>query len=83
MKSNEAMIFAVMNAFFSNCVEKPEKFRTEFEPVTSGYRCKALNQLSYEDTDVGSWSVVGSSVPVMNESMNEMNHILNCRYGIK
>ena len=26
------------------------------------------NQLSYEATDVGSWSFVGSNVPVMNES---------------
>ena len=51
--------------------------------MTSGYQCKALNQLSYEDTDVVSWSVVGSNVPVMNESTNEMNHILNCRYEIK
>ena len=39
------------------------------------------NQLSYEATDVGSWSFVGSNVPVMNESTNEMiyemDHILN------
>ena len=38
------------------------------------------NQLSYEATDVGSWSFEGSNVPVLNESMNkmiyEMNHIL-------
>ena len=27
------------------------------------------NQLSYEATDVGSWSFVGSNVPVRNESM--------------
>ena len=44
MKSNEAMIFAVMRAIFCNCVEKPEKFRTStgFEPVTSRFRCDAL-----------------------------------------
>ena len=30
------------------------------------------NQLSYEPTDVGSWSFVGSNVPVINESMNVM-----------
>ena len=39
------------------------------------------NQLSYEATDVGKWSIVGPNVPVMNASMNEMihemNHILN------
>ena len=28
MKSSEAMIFAVMNAIFYNCIEKPEKFST-------------------------------------------------------
>ena len=37
------------------------------------------NQLSYEATDVGSWSFVGSNDPVRNESMingiYEMNHI--------
>ena len=43
-KSSEAMIFAVINAIFCNCVEKPEKFRTStgFEPVTSRFRCDAL-----------------------------------------
>ena len=54
---------------------------TGFEPVTSRY------QLSYEPTDVGNWSFVGSNFPVRNESMNEMiyeiNHILNCGYEIK
>ena len=45
------------------------------------------NQLSYEATDVESWSFVDSSVSVMNESMNEVihetNHVLNCAYEIK
>ena len=47
---------------FCNCVEKPENFRTSagFEPVTSQFRCDALTELSYEATDVGSWSFVGS-----------------------
>lgn len=40
------------------------------------------NELSYEATDVGGWLFVGSYVPVMSESMDEvlceMNHILNC-----
>ena len=33
---------------FSNCLEKPEKVRTstEFEPVTSRYRCDALRNFS-------------------------------------
>ena len=32
------------------------------------------NELSYEATDVGSWSLnfMGLNVPVMNESMSEM-----------
>ena len=30
------------------------------------------NQLSYEATDVGSWSIVGSNFPVRNDLMNEM-----------
>ena len=46
------------------------------------------NQLSYEATNVGSLPFVGSNVPEMNESMNEMiyemNHILNCgSYEVK
>ena len=30
---------------------------------------RSSNQLSYEATDVGSWSFVGSNGPVRNESM--------------
>ena len=30
------------------------------------------NQLSYEATDAGSWSFVGSNIPVMNDLMSEM-----------
>ena len=45
------------------------------------------NRVSYEATDVGSWSFVCSNVPVRNESMThmlyEMNHTLNCGYEIK
>ena len=138
------MIFAVTNAIFYNCAEKPEKFRTStgFEPVTTRFRCDDLtnwamksltlgtghlwvlmvswgmnqwwngiwnesyelgsyernflqlcreawkiqdfngvwtrdhaipvrrsNQLSYEATDVGSWSFVGSNGAMRNESM--------------
>ena len=38
------------------------------------------NQLSYEATDVGSWSFVSSNEPVKNgcEVIYEMFHILNC-----
>ena len=40
MKSNKAVIFAVVKANFCNCMEKPEEFRTStgFELVTSRYR---------------------------------------------
>ena len=58
-------------------IEKAEKFRisTGFEPVTS--RC----QLSYEATDIGSWSFVGSNEPIRNECevIYEIFHILNCK----
>ena len=38
------------------------------------------NQLSYEATDIGSWSFVSSNEPVKNgcEVIYEMFHILNC-----
>ena len=39
------------------------------------------NQLSYEATDVGSGSFVGSKVPVMNESMNKVIYKMNGRRG--
>ena len=44
MKSSEAMNLAVLNTTFSNCIEKPEKYRTSigFEPVTSQWWCNAL-----------------------------------------
>ena len=66
MKSSEAMIVAVMNGIFFNCVEKPEEFRTStgFEISVRRY-----NQLSYGATDVGNWSFVASNVPVRNKSM--------------
>ena len=38
------------------------------------------NQLSYEATDLGSWSFVGSKKPVRNQCViYEIFHILNCR----
>ena len=42
------------------------------------------NQLSYEATDVGSWSFVSSNEPVKNgcEVIYEMFHILNCGFEI-
>ena len=43
------------------------------------------NQLSYEDTDIGSWLFVGRKEPVRNECevIYEMFHILNCGCEIK
>ena len=49
---------------FRNCVKKPEEFRTRDLEIP----VRRSNQLSYEATDVGSWSFVGSNVPVRNES---------------
>ena len=49
-------------------LQLPENFRTStgFEPLAIPVR--RSNQLSNETTDFGSWSFVGSNVPVMNES---------------
>ena len=59
---------------FSDCVEKPEKFRTStgFKPCDLVMPVRCSNQLSYEATDVENWSFVGSDVPMMNESAKEM-----------
>ena len=48
-----------------------KKFRTStgFEPVTSRFTGAMLYQLSYEATDVGSRSIVGSYVPVKEMSV--------------
>ena len=63
-------------------MEKPEEFRTSTGLTRDlAIPVRRSNQLSYEATDVGSWSFVGSYFPVRNESMNEMiyemNHLLN------
>ena len=51
----------------------------------SNERNLSLDQLSYEATDVGSWSFVSSNEPVKNgcEVMYEMFHVLNCGVEIK
>ena len=45
---------------FCNCVKKPENFRTSTGVWTRDLAIpvRRSNQLSYEDTDVGSWSFV-------------------------
>ena len=57
-----------------NCVKKPEKIQ-DFNGVST--RDPAINsamlyQLSYEGTDVGSRSIVGSYVPVKKMSVNDI-----------
>ena len=79
-----------MKAICSNFVEKPEKFKisTVFEPVNSRCRCDVLTNWAMKlRMLIGSWSFVGSYLPLMNESTNKMiyeiNHILNCEYIIQ
>ena len=59
-----------------------KKFRTStgFEPVTSRFTGAMLYQLSYEATDVGSRSIVGSYVPVKEMSANDIwnKSYMNC-----
>ena len=50
---------------------KKSRTLTGFKPVTSRYRVM-LYQLSYEATDVGSRSIVGSYVPVKEMSVNDI-----------
>ena len=66
-----------------NCVrslKKKNRTSTGFEPATRRIPARCSNQLSYEATDVGSWSVMCSYVAV--KEMNvidvyEINHIRN------
>ena len=83
MKSSAAMILAVMSAIFA--IAQRSLKSQDFNGVWTrdlAMPVRRSNQLSYEATDVGSWSFVGSNVPVMNESTNEklyeMDRILNC-----
>ena len=57
-----------------NCVKKPEKKIQDFNGVWTrdlAITGAMLYQLSYEATDVGSRSVVGSYVPVKEMSVND------------
>ena len=60
--------------FMQLCKEAWKKFRTStgFEPVTSRFAGAMLYQLSYEATDIGSRSIVGSYVPVKEMSVNDI-----------
>ena len=58
---------AVMSANF-NCVKKPENFQ-DFNRVLTcdlAIPVQCSNQLSYEATDVGSRSLLGSQLPVIS-----------------
>ena len=49
----------------SECVRASERAsKRKFRAIP----VRRSNQLSYEATDVGSWSFMGSNVPVRNES---------------
>ena len=67
--------------------EAGKKFRTStgFEPVTSRFTGAMLYQLSYEATDVGSRSIVGSYVPVKEMSVNDIwnKSYMNCGNEMK
>ena len=71
MKSSEAMILAVMNAIAPDLSFEylPRRLRSQkIHLFCSLIPLRGSNQLSYESTDAGSWSFVGSNVPVRNES---------------
>ena len=58
-----------------NCVKKPEKIQ-DFNGVWTrdlAITGVMLYQLSYEATDVGSRSIVGSYVPVKEMSVNDIS----------
>ena len=72
-----------------NCIKKPEKkFRTstgfKLNPWTRDTGVM-LYQLSYEATDVGSRSTVGSYVPVKEMSVNDIGNksYMNCGNEMK
>ena len=51
---------------YSPIITEPEAREPEARDLAIPVR--RSNQLSYEATDIGSWSFVGSNVPVRNES---------------
>ena len=82
------MILAVINAIIYE-IEYIEAWKSQdfnrvwTHDLAMPVRCS--NQLSYEATDVGSWSVVGPKEPVRNECevIYEIFHILNLGCEIK
>ena len=83
---NEGMIVAVKRNL-CNCVKKPEK-NSGLQRGLNPWPCDTgamLYQLSYEATDVGSRSVVGSYVPVKEMSVYDIwnESYMNCGNEIK
>ena len=61
------------------CVKKPEKIQ-DFNGVWTrdlAIPVRCSNQLSYEATDVGSRSIVGSYVPVKEMNVNDV-YVYDC-----
>ena len=71
IKSSKAMNLAVKDAISAIAAFNGVGTRDLPIPV------RRSNQLGYEATDVGSWSFVGSNLPMRNESINEMIHEIN------
>ena len=71
------------NSVTRNAPEKFRNFREQapghlrVKPVTSRYRCDATNQLSYEATDVGSWTPLKSWL-FQASIRNCLNWVHNC-----
>ena len=81
------MVLAVMNAIYAIAYLEAWKSQ-DFNRVWTcdlAIVVRRSNQLSYEGTDVGSWSFVGPKEPVRNECevIYEIFHILNCGCEIK
>ena len=70
-----------------NCVKKPEKIQDFNRVWTCDLTITSvmLYQLSYEATDVGSRSIVGSYVPVKEMSVNDIwnKSYMNCGNEMK
>ena len=81
------MIPAVINAIYGIAYIEASKLQ-DFNGVWTrdlAIPVQRSNELSYEATDVGSWSIVGSNEPVRNECevIHEILHILNYGCEIK
>ena len=76
------MIIAVINAILKAIACKSLKMSGVQRGLNFAIPVGRSNQLSYEATDVGSWSFVSSNEPVTNgcEVIYEMFHILNCGF---